>query len=135
MRRVMFSVLVALSFVAIGCGGDNNPEPPDAYRPDGGPRDAYVGDTNATDGGHDGGGSDAGSDANDLDAASFDTGTDAPADAFSCNDPTGCYRCPPTTNEQFLNHCAQPGVTCEHFPVTVARLPHLNADGTVPALP
>lgn len=134
--RALPMALVALALV--GCPAPN-PEPPDAFRPDGGPRDAFVADTNTHDAGNDGGsdaGNDGGLDAN-VDAYVDDTGVDAgPPDAFSCTDPVAsCYRCPATTNDQFINHCTAAGVTCEHFPVTVARLPHLNADGTVPPLP
>ena len=133
MRALMLSLALALA----GCGGDVNPEPPDAFRPDGGPRDAFV----IEDVGHDVGPStpDTGTDANidgGSDAGPEDTGVDAgPPDAFDCHDPTGCYRCPPSTNDQFINHCRATGVDCEPFPVTTTRLPHLRSDGTVPPLP
>ena len=134
MRRASL-IVIALAFA--GCNNDGNPTPPDAWQQDGGARDAFVvsdsgRDTSVTDTGSVDGGVDANADAQASDASTVDANT---ADAFDCHDPTGCYRCPPTTPPQFLNHCTAPGVTCEAFPVTVARLPHLNADGTLPALP
>jgi hypothetical protein len=134
------SVLFGLSLVLTlaGCPGNENPVPPDAFRPDGGPRDAYVGDTNDLDAfAPPDGGNDTGVDA-DVDADLPDTGTDAGGpDAFSCTAATGCFQCAPATDhqEQFLNHCTAPGVTCQSFTNDVAHLPHLEADGTLPPLP
>ncbi|MFO0684762.1 MAG: hypothetical protein U0234_22080 [Sandaracinus sp.] len=133
-----------LSFLALaviaGCNTPTNPEPPDAARADGGPRDAAAPDTGVlpdagrSDGGLDGGNVlDAGDDAANVDLDAGDSGT--PPDAFDCVAPSGCYQCPPSTQEQFLDHCTAPGVTCQAFPVTTTRLPHLNADGSLPPLP
>jgi hypothetical protein len=44
----------------------------------------------------------------------------------------GCYSCPPTTNDQFLNACSDGG--CKPFSNT-ARLKNLTSDGGVPPLP
>jgi hypothetical protein len=148
MRSSIVVVLTGLVLAIAGCNTTTNPEPPDAARPDAGPRDAFVSGDASPDAGPRDGGSDSGSDAGDVDAfvadsgplpdgGPDDVGIDAWApDAFSCTDPTSsCYRCPPSTDLEFLNHCTTPGVTCEPFPVTTARLPLLNADGSLPPLP
>ena len=133
--RALSTLLVCLSLAVtlVGCPGNENPVPPDAFRPDGGPRDAYVADTSAVDAyrapdanadvGVDGG----------VDASVGDTGPDA----GTCTAATGSYQCAPVLahQEQFLNHCTAPGVTCQAFVNDHTRLPHLNADGTLPPRP
>ena len=52
----------------------------------------------------------------DLSASTGDGGDGG----VSCTDDGGCYSCPPTTNDQFLNHCTTVG--CSHF--DNARLPY-----------
>jgi hypothetical protein len=45
-----------------------------------------------------------------------------------------CFPGTPTTNIELLNACPSAGVTCVSFD-NKARCPHLNPDGTLPALP
>jgi hypothetical protein len=64
-------------------------------------------------------------------------GTGGTGDAGSCNPKTGadgCFNCPANTNE-FMNQCHGASVQCSKFPNTQARLPKLNANGTLPPLP
>jgi hypothetical protein len=48
-----------------------------------------------------------------------------------CNGPNNCYKCPPLTEPQFLNHCT--AAQCSPFD-NVARLPLYN-NGNLPAIP
>ncbi|MBX3271346.1 MAG: hypothetical protein KF729_13860 [Sandaracinaceae bacterium] len=113
-KLTLASALALSVLLAVGCDRDN-PTPPDA----GGPRDAGALDAGEP---QDGGDTpiDAGTDAGDVDAG-------------GCLAPTGCWDCPPSTSEQFLNACTS--AACDPFPITTARLPRLRADGTVPPLP
>ena len=95
-----------------GCERDN-PTPPDG----GGRRDAGPGDAGEVT----------------SDAGPGDAGTDADASKEDCVTEEGCWSCPPTQPQHFLNGCTD--ATCSPFPVTTTRLPRLRADGTVPPLP
>jgi hypothetical protein len=114
MRRIfLIAMLIA------GCEREN-PGPPDA-----GPRP----DSGREDGGRDDGGIDAG----DFDGGDVDAGTDAgQVDAGPGCEDEGCWACEPTTTEQLLNACTDS--SCAAFPITRARLPRLNEDGTLPPL-
>ena len=136
MRALSMLFCLSLAVTLVGCPGNENPVPPDAFRPDGGPRDAYVADTHTVDAytapdANVDGGLDGGADAGDAFVA------DAGPDAGTCTAATGCYQCAPVVahQEQFLNHCTAPGVNCQAFVNDHTRLPHLNADGTLPPRP
>lgn len=78
-------------------------------------------------------GTDAGPDIQ-VDISTADTGKDSSgADVpVNCDGSGGCYACPPTTTLQFLNQCN----TLSSAPFdNKARLPLLNADGSLPPLP
>jgi len=142
--RLLLPSLFALFFSA-GCPGPED-APPDAARPE---RDAAIDATSPADSGpSDAGPGDAGRDAfTPPDAFTFDApGLDAYADdafaspdavvlpdAFECVAPEGCYRCTPTTSDQFLDRCTT--ATCQRFVNDRTRLPLLNSDGSLPPLP
>jgi hypothetical protein len=115
--RTMLALAV-LSLVALGCERAQ-PEPPDGGRR----RDAGVDAGPRDDGGPP---RDSGPppDGSVLDSGTPDGG---------CVSRPECWSCPPTTNAHFLNACTT--ATCQPFPNNRARLPRLNADGTVPPLP
>ncbi len=76
-----------------------------------------------------------GPDTGQTDAGQTDAGqTDAVSgsDVASCEGPDGCWSCDPTTSLQILNQCND--LVSVPFD-NKARLPLLNADGTLPALP
>lgn len=127
MRVLVITSLLALTLA--GCDRTTE-EPPDA----GGRRDTGpVSDTGVdapVDAGSDVG-ADTGTPTDVGDAGEL---PDAPVDGgLVCDDPSGCWACPPTEPIHFLNGCTDS--TCEPFPVTTARLPLLNADGSLPPLP
>ncbi len=133
-RGLALTLIVSLAALVGGCPGPEE-VPPDAARPD---RDADLDAAIVADSGP----GDAGTDAFSPDAFTFDAPgldayvDDAPSsepDAFDCDDPTGCYRCTPTTSDQFLDRCTS--ASCEPFENSRTRLPLLNADGTLPPLP
>ncbi|MBN8612434.1 MAG: hypothetical protein J0L92_17710 [Deltaproteobacteria bacterium] len=133
-RGLALTLFLSITALAAGCPGPEE-VPPDAARPD---RDAAVDAAIVADSGPGDAGTDAFSpDAFTFDAPGLDAYTeDAPSsdpDAFVCDDPTGCYRCTPTTSEQFLDRCTS--ASCEPFENTRARLPLLREDGTLPPLP
>jgi hypothetical protein len=67
-----------------------------------------------------------------TDSPSVDAGADAGAADASCVSDGGCYACPPTAPEQFLNRCNT--AACAPFD-NRARLTRLLADGGLPPLP
>ena len=121
MRTLVLSMTLVLSLALLGCEREN-PAPPDASRPD-----AQLGDAGPVD---------SDTDAGDLDGGGLADGGDGgtPTDAGTCAIDGGtCFACAPVTNDQHLDACTT--ATCEPFPITTARLPRLNADGTLPPLP
>ena len=78
-------------------------------------------------------GGDAGPDIQ-VDIAAGDTGKDSGGSdvQVNCAGPNGCYACPPSTLLQFLNQCNT--LSSASFD-NKARLPLLNADGSLPPLP
>jgi hypothetical protein len=122
------TLFFSISLALVSACDRSNPEPPDAARP---PRD----------GGSDVGPVDAPTDAPvavdaPLDAPPIDApGLDAPLPDGGplCDDPSGCWACEATNDDQFLNHCTD--ATCEPFVNDTTRLPLLNTDGTLPPLP
>ncbi len=128
-RRVQLGTLALSSLAAfvaagallIGCTSADEASPPDAFTPD---RD--TGAEVATDGSPDGApdaapgdvgdesATDAGADAADTGlAAEAGDAADAAPDTANCRTDAGCWSCPPTVNEQFLNHCS--GLSCQPF--------------------
>lgn len=145
-------LLVSLVTTALVACSDSSEEvaPPDTSLPDTGAPDTgdqsdtvTAGDTGTTDAStpSDTGETDAESpedvaDVSDTtvqpDTDTIDTPDAEPDVPVSCDGPGGCYACPPTTQDQFLNAC-----TDAAFAVfdNAARLPLLNADGSLPPLP
>lgn len=124
--------LAATSLSGVGLAGCPGPEeiPPDAARP---ARDAAIDAATPSDAGPSDAEQDAFSpDAFELDAPGLDAFSASP-DALDCVAPEGCFRCAPTTSDEFLDRCTT--ASCEPFVNDRTRLPLLNADGTLPPLP
>jgi|GEM_PF-7122406 hypothetical protein len=128
-------LLIALTLAATGLVTScdrNNDAPPDVGSDTGRPRDAGP-DAPGTDApGTDAPGTDApGTDAPGTDAPGTDVpGTDA---GPPCDDPTGCWACPPEIELHLLNGCTD--AACEPFANDSTRLPLLLSDGSLPPLP
>jgi hypothetical protein len=134
--RGLAALTLTSALALVGCPGPEE-VPPDASRPE---RDAATDAARVPDTGP----SDAFSpdaftppdafafDAPGLDAFSPDAFTATP-DAFDCVAPEGCFRCAPTTSDEFLDRCTT--ASCEPFVNDSTRLPLLRADGTLPPLP
>jgi hypothetical protein len=110
----IFVALFAVPLTGIaGCSSSSEATPPDAFSPD---RD--TGADTAADVAPDGTVSETG-DADDAapdasDAAPDATdGGDAAPDTAGCRTDAGCWACPPTVSEQFLNRCS--GLSCQPF--------------------
>jgi hypothetical protein len=150
LRRNLNTILMfSLLATALAACGDSSEEvaPPDTSLPDTGTPD--TGDTGTTDTSNP---SDTGEpdteipeDVTDVTDTTVqpDTGTDTGGDTVeptdvepdvpvNCDGPDGCYACPPTTQDQFLNACTDAASAVFD---NEARLPLLNADGSLPPLP
>lgn len=148
--RILAAVLLVGNFAA--CGGDNEEVgPPDTALPDTSTDTGDTGTPDADDTGtpdtSDTGTPDAAdttdtTDTNTTDVTDVgdtgspdvvDTGdTSADTEPEVCDDPSGCWACTPTNQNQLLNGCTDvAGVRFDN----AARLPLLNDDGTLPPLP
>lgn len=148
LRRNLNAILMfSLLATALAACGDSSEEvaPPDTSLPDTGTPD--TGDTGTTDTSNpsDTGETDTETPEDVTDVADTtvqpdtDTGGDTvePPDVepdvpVNCDGPDGCYACPPTTQDQFLNACTDAASAVFD---NEARLPLLNADGSLPPLP
>lgn len=129
-RSILLRTVAALALCAslVACGDDDEERPPDGG--------VSIRDLGTDLGPTDGGGADLGLDASTepTDAGPVDANvSDAEvADGGSCLGADDCWSCAPTLPAHFLNGCTS--AECSPFD-NAARLPLLNADGTLPPLP
>ncbi len=116
-RLVLFGLPAVLGLVAsvVPACSSSNPAPP-------GTSSSVSSTTSSSSGGTGGGGgagtssaSSAGTGGATTSSSGGTGGGDAGPPCVSDGGATGCYSCPPATNEQFLNACAPNGDQCTHF--------------------
>jgi hypothetical protein len=127
MRARNSTIIVGLALVLLGCARDQDAPPQDDTGSGGvdttGNTNPTTLDTTVTDPTSDGSGDP------DTTAGSSESGTTGE----QCLGAQGCYACDPENGVQLLNHCTD--ASCEPFPNTVERLPLLERDGSLPAIP
>lgn len=109
--------------VVVACGSDDETNAPTNFTT------SATSSTSSTSG--TGGGGAGGGDATTSTTASGTGGGGGQGGGVNCDDPSGCYDCPPVTNDQHLNACTD--AQCTPFD-NVARLPLYNG-GNLPPVP
>ena len=116
--RLALLGLPALAALVIGLApacSSTNPAPPTSAS------SSTSGSTSSSSGGGGAGGATTSSSASTTASGtggastSSSSGGDGGPACVSDGGATGCYSCPPTTNDQFLNACAPNGDQCTHF--------------------
>jgi hypothetical protein len=112
-RRLLLASLALLgALVALSaCSSSAEATPPDAFTLDRDTGAEVAVDTGAPDTTPGDAGAETTPDAADTGAAA--DASDATPDTANCRTDAGCWSCPPTVNEQFLNHCS--GLSCQPF--------------------
>jgi hypothetical protein len=130
--RIAFFTLPALVALAVGAApacSTSNPAPPTSgsstsvSSSSGAGGSSTASSSSSSSSGSGGGGASS--------SSSGGTGGDAGAPCVSDGGDAGCYSCPPTTTNQFLNACAPGGDQCTHFD-NATQLPFWDG-GALPA--
>lgn len=125
MKPIYYFAALALGITALAapaCDSDGNPTPPTTSSSGSG------GSTTTSSGT---GGTATTSSSGTGGAGTGGANTGGGGGAPNCDGPNGCYSCPPTKNEQFLNACTS--AQCSPFD-NAARLPLYN-NGNLPPVP
>lgn len=119
---------LALSVSLVACGDDDEDLPPDG----GGSIRDLGPELGPTDGGGSNLGPDVGTEPTDGSPVDANLADGEVADGGSCLGARDCWSCALTLTRHFLNGCTS--AECSPFD-NAARLPLLNADGSLPPLP